>query len=129
MTRREIRLERYGWSVTCFIGYTLGDAEEICQALENIGCTGNALTEAYGHLSRDSGDRGLTYSNVRERRSVVAVGKSTDRASMANTVGHELLHVVAHICETDGIEMQGEEPCYMMGKLCEKMFHITKTEN
>lgn len=82
--------------------------------------------EAYGHLSKDSGDRGLTYSNVRERRSVVAVGKSLDRASIMNTIGHELLHVVAHICNNDEIDMQSEEPCYIMGELCERLFNSIK---
>lgn len=38
--------------------------------------------------------------------------------------GHELLHVVAHICEQDGIDMMSEEPCYMMGSLCEKFFKV-----
>jgi len=120
--KHEVRLERYDWDVTCYIGYTANDTKEICRALEDIGCGGDALSEAYGHLSKDSAERGLTYSNIREKRSVVAVGKSLDRASMVNTIGHELLHVVAHVCEADGIDMTDEEACYMMGGLCEKVF-------
>lgn len=45
-------------------------------------------------------------------------------AQFINTTGHELLHVVAHICEQDGIDMLSEEPCYMMGSLCEKFFKV-----
>lgn len=123
MTRGEIRLEHGRWSVTCFIGYHAdADTDEISRALEGIGCTGEALLEARRHLAKDSEDRGLTYSNVRERESVVAVGRSPSRASMANTIGHELLHVVAHVCGNEGIGMQGEEPCYVMGRLCEEIF-------
>lgn len=116
------RLERWDWDVRCYIGYTPTDRAEICRALEDIGCGGDALREACEHLSKDGGGRGLTYSNVRARESVVAVGRSRDSADMVNTVGHELLHVVAHACGEDGIGMQGEEPCYMMGKLCENLF-------
>ena len=126
MICREIQLERYGWSVMCFIGYTNDNTNEICRALESMACEGNALNSAYEHLSKDSGDRGLTYSNVKERRSVVAIGKSQSNASIVNTIGHELFHVVEHICSTDNIEMQNEEPCYIMGELCEKLFILIK---
>ena len=123
MTRHEIRLEHGRWSVTCFIGYHAdADTDEISRALEGMGCTGEALLEAQRHLAKDSEDRGLTYSNVRGRESVVAVGRSGDHASGINTIAHELLHVVQHVCEQDGISMTGEEACYMMGELCERVF-------
>ena len=109
--------------MTCFIGYHAdADTDEISRALEGIGCTGQALLEARRHLAKDSEDRGLTYSNVRGRESVVAVGRSGDLASGINTIAHELLHVVQHVCEQDGISMTGEEACYMMGELCERVF-------
>lgn len=123
MTRHEIRLEHGRWSVTCFIGYHAdADTDEISRALEGIGCTGEALLEARRHLAKDSEDRGLTYSNVRGRKSVVAVGRSGDLASGVNTITHELLHVVQHVCEHDGISMTSEEACYIMGELCERVF-------
>lgn len=77
--------------------------------------------EAQEHLTKQSADRGLTYSNLAQRRSVLAIGKG-NAASIINTIGHELLHVVAHICEQDHIDMFSEEPCYMMGSLCEQFF-------
>uniref|UniRef100_UPI004028A7C8 hypothetical protein n=1 Tax=Prevotella sp. TaxID=59823 RepID=UPI004028A7C8 len=121
MIRGEITLDRYEWSVTCFIGYDEEDVDEICNTLEVIGCDGDALFDARRHLAKDSDGRGLTYSNVRLRQSVVAIGRSPSHASMANTIGHELFHVVAHVCGKDGIELQGEEPCYIIGELCEKI--------
>lgn len=123
VTCRETSLEGHVWRVTLFMGYsTEEDARRIVYALRGIGCGGAALEEAEAHLLRNSERRGLTYSNVRRRWSVVAVGECRSRADMVNTVGHELLHVVAHACEEDGIEMKGEEPCYMMGELCERVF-------
>lgn len=121
MTRSEISLGRYEWSVTCFIGYDEEDVDEIFNALEVIGCEVDALLEARRHLAKDSDERGLTYSNVRLRQSVVAIGRSPSQASIANTIGHELFHVVAHVCGSDGIDVQSEEPCYIMGELCEKI--------
>lgn len=123
MTRRDICLEQYRWSVICFIGYTTDDTDEICHALKGIGCNGHSLESAYRHLSLASNERGLTYSNVGKRESVVAVGASDNKGSLVNTIGHELLHVVAHICDNDGIDMHSEQPCYIMGELCEKIFN------
>lgn len=97
MMRRVIELPKYDWSIVCFIGYQPPDADEICHALSDIGCNGNPLMEAYEHLIKESVDRGLTYSNLSERRSVLAIGKCESDGSIINTIGHELLHVVAHI--------------------------------
>lgn len=85
-----------------------------------------AAMEAYEHLIKESSDRGLTCSNLSERRSVLAIGECESDGSIINTIGHELLHVVAHICEQDGIDMLSEEPCYMMGTLCEKFFDVSR---
>jgi len=126
MIKREIHLEQYRWSVMCFIGYTADDTDEICHALEVIGCNGHALESASKHLSLASEERGLTYSNVGTRESVVAVGASDNKGNLVNTIGHELLHVVAHICDHEEIEMQSEEPCYIMGELCEQLFNSIK---
>lgn len=77
-------------------------------------------------VTNESADRGLTYSNLSERRSVLAIGECEADGSIINTIGHELLHVVAHICEQDGIDMMSEEPCYMMGRLCEQLFRVVQ---
>lgn len=92
MMRRVIELPKYDWSIVCFIGYQPPDADEICHALSDIGCNGNPLSEAYEHLIKESVDRGLTYSNLSERRSVLAIGKCESDGSIINTIGHELLH-------------------------------------
>ena len=126
MIRRVIRLPKYEWSIVCFIGYQSPDADKICYALSDIGCNGNPLSEAYEHLIKESTDRGLTYSNLSERRSVLAVGKCESDGSIINTIGHEFLHVVAHICEQDRIDMMSEEPCYIMGGLCEQFFQAVQ---
>ena len=126
MMRREIYLPKHEWSIVCFIGYHPHDADEICHALSDIGCNGNPLSEAYEHLTKESKDRGLTYSNLSERRSVLAIGECESDDSIINTIGHELLHVVSHICEQDGIDMLSEEPCYIMGSLCEQLFQVVQ---
>jgi hypothetical protein len=45
---------------------------------------------------------------------------------MVNTIGHELLHVTAHICEAYDIDMNSEQAYYIMGELCGKVFNSVK---
>ena len=126
MTRRDITMERYGWEVSLYMDYTAGDAAYLCQRLSGMGCGEEGVREAYRHLAEGGRDCGLTYSNIAARTSLVAIGTAGSTGSAVNTIGHELLHVVAHICEADGIDMKGEEACYMMGELCEKIFNSIK---
>ena len=51
---------------------------------------------------------------------------TTEESEMVNTIGHELLHVTAHICEAYDIDMSGEQACYIMGELCGKVFNSVK---
>lgn len=122
MIKREIALKHYEWTVHLYIGYTEAESIYLCQRLAAIGCRGKALSDAHAHFVRGGEDRGLTYSNINERNSVVAIGASETEGSIVNTIGHELLHVVAHICEKESIDMFSEEPCYILGELCEKLF-------
>lgn len=126
MIEREIALRFYEWTVHLYIGYTEAESTYLCQRLAAIGCRGKALSDAHAHFVRGGEGRGLTYSNINERNSVVAIGASDAEGSIVNTIGHELLHVVAHICDNDGIEMQSEQPCYIMGELCEKIYRSIK---
>ena len=66
--------------------------------------------------------RRLTYANVKDKVSIVTVGHSEEESEMVNTIRHELLHVTAHICEAYDIDMSGEQACYIMGELCERIF-------
>nr|DAD82343.1 MAG TPA: hypothetical protein [CrAss-like virus sp. ctcfK29] len=43
--------------------------------------------------------------------------------------GFFLLSTYSYICEQDGIDMLSEEPCYMMGSLCEKFFDVSSVNN
>lgn len=122
MIRQDIYLEKYDWNVMVCHVSNKEEAEEAIDLLISIGCKGNPLMEAYDHISSDKTNRGLTYTNVIERISVVIIGKATSDGEYINSISHELFHVVAHICKHLGIDMQGEEPCYLMGWLCQSIF-------
>lgn len=121
MIRQDIYLEKYDWSViVCHVSQK-EEVDEAMDLLASIDCKGNPLLEAYDHLSGDTLNSGLTYTNVSKRTSIVIIGKASSEGEYINSLTHEMFHVVAHVCNHIGIDMQGEEPCYLMGWLCQSI--------
>ena len=113
---RKVRLEFYGLESS--------DTDEVCNSLVQIGCTEKAVESAREHCLRGIPNTGLTYSNLAGRKSVVAISRTTSEYEFVNTATHEMFHVVTHICESLGIDLKDEEPCYMMGWLCQAVSRI-----
>lgn len=107
-----------------FYGLKEEDTDEVCNSLVQIGCTEKAVESAREHCLRGMPNTGLTYSNLAGRKSVVAVSRTTSEYEFVNTVTHEIFHVVTHICESLDIDLKDEEPCYMMGWLCQAVSRI-----
>ena len=62
-------------------------------------------------------NKGITYSNVKKKKTVVVIGWTSSRSEHMNSLSHEMLHVVQHISEVFMINMYGEEACYLLGGL------------
>lgn len=117
MTEQEIYLERYDWTVHVLYDVRSRDAMYVRRYLRDLGCSGVPLEDATNLVLRGEANKGLTYSNVSERKSVVAIGWATSFGEYANSLSHEMLHVVQHISEYYLIDMYGEEACYLLGGL------------
>lgn len=124
MISQEIYLEKYDWTIFVYYGANQQNADEVCNTLKKIGCSEKAIGEAMEHFLRGSENAGLTYSNTAERKSVVAISKTTSAEEFVNTVTHEMFHVVCHICGALGIDLNSEEPCYLMGWLCQSVSRL-----
>ena len=122
MRRIIIELPKYNWTVRYYQDSAPSDSIEIYEALRQIDCTGKALDEAERHLSSKKKNKGLTYSNIKEGKSVVAVSETTSDEEFINTMSHEVHHVVSHICEKYGLDMYSEEMSYLTGYLCGKCY-------
>lgn len=117
MTEQEIYLERYDWTVHVLYDVRSRDAMHVRRCLRDLGCSGVPLEDATNLVLRGEANKGLTYSNVSERKSVVAVGWATSFGEYANSLSHEMLHVVQHISEYYLMDMYREEACYLLGGL------------
>lgn len=126
MIVQNIYLEDWDWHITVYYAVDRYYTDEILDELELIGCSIKELKNAE-HLLR-SGDynTGITYTNFKNRCSVVIIGLTTSPEEFQNTFDHEKGHVAMHIGSALDIDPFGEEFQYLTGAIGEKMFKIAK---
>lgn len=112
-------MERYDWTVHVMYDVHSKDAMKVRRYLRDLGCSGIPLEDACNLVLKGEPNKGITYSNVDTRKTVVVIGWTTSRAEYMNSLSHEMLHVVQHISEQFLINMYGEEACYLLGSLCQ----------
>ena len=117
MTEQEIYLGRYDWTVHVMYDVHSNDSMKVRRYLLDLGCTGISLEDACNLVLKGEPNKGITYSNVDTRKTVVVIGWTTSKAEYMNSLSHEMLHVVQHISEQFLINMYGEESCYLLGGL------------
>ena len=129
MTEITLDIRKYDWTVRCYIDSVPSDCDCICRELSRIGCSGEALKGAREHLSREMYNIGLTYSNARDRVTIMAIGKAESEEERLNTTAHESLHAVSHISGECGISMNEEEPCYLLGWIVMRCYFALRKQN
>ena len=117
MTEQEIYLERYDWTVHVMYDVHSKDSMNVRRHLRDLGCSGIPLEDACNLVLKGEPNKGITYSNVDTRKTVVVIGWTSTKAEYMNSLSHEMLHVVQHISEHFLINMYGEEVCYLLGGL------------
>lgn len=122
MTEQEIYLERYDWKVHVMYDVHSKDAMKVRRHLRNLGCSGIPLEDACNLVLKGEPNKGITYSNVDTRKTVVVIGWATSKEEYMNSLSHEMLHVVQHISEVLMVNMYGEEACYLLGGLVQACY-------
>lgn len=64
MIKQEIYLEKYDWNVIVCHVVNQEEVDEAIDVLSSIDCKGQPLLDAYDHISTNSPNKGLTYTNV-----------------------------------------------------------------
>ena len=127
MIHQQIILEKYdNWVIDVYYGVTRFHVDEIMTQLHKLGCDGRSAKKAYENLSSGDLNTGLTYSNYHNHHTVMVVGIADSPEQFANSLTHEIGHIVAHIGKTYGLDMYGEEVCYLAGKIAQATFVVAK---
>ena len=123
MIRQQFHLDRAdGWKVTAYYAVTHYEVAEIMQALERAGCRGEHLESAYENLSSGNKNTGLCYSGDGE--SVLVISVTSSGQQFSNSLFHESTHLSIQIGSALGMDLKGEEVCYLAGEIGQKMHPI-----
>ena len=117
--RQNFKLRDLDWHV--FIYYTVNEdyKREILDMLEGFKCSDNIMESIFNNLDNACEDTGFTYSNFRNRCSVVVIHKASSIGEFINTFEHEKNHLEMHICEALDINPYSEEAAHMSGNLAQ----------
>lgn len=124
MKRQAIYIPEYQWGIYVYYDTTPKDAEEVLEKLYDLGCSENSILITRNQLLGGDYNNGFTYSNRALKQSVVSLGRASEFAQFLNSFVHELHHLVTHIGVTVGLDLEGEDICYLTGDIAQKMYPI-----
>ena len=124
MKRQVIHIPEYEWTAYVYYDTTPYDTEELLGKLRSLGCSENGVLRTRKQLLRGGYNNGFTYTNRVLKRSVMSLGRASSFAQFLNSFVHELHHLVTHIGTTEGLDLQGEDICYLSGSIAQRMYPI-----
>jgi hypothetical protein len=123
---QEFYLDDFYWNVKAFYVVDSIPIDYILDELSRIGCSEADLDQAELLLNNNSKDKGLTYSNLEERESVIVIGETSSPEEFQHTFDHEKIHLAMHIGKYFKINPYSEELAYLVGDIGSAMFPIAK---
>lgn len=126
MIRQHFTLQKYGWHCLVYYAVDTYYIDEILDKMHSIGCDGDMLQTAYRNMSSGDMNTGVTYSNFRERETVMVIAITSSQKEFAKSWRHECGHMATHICQAFGIDPYGEEIQYIGDDIIEEMWECAK---
>lgn len=124
MKHQRLYIKRYDWSVDIYYDTTPKDAKLIVRHIAALGCSESGILRTYEQLSGGALNNGFTYTNRILRKSVMSLGRASSFAQFLNSFVHELHHLCTHIATAYGMNLEGEEVCYLAGYIAQKMYPV-----
>ena len=115
-------LDRERWRISVYVLEHCGEGSDVIEALSEEGCKGADLADAYHDIRSCAMNIGITYSYKSHRNTIMLIGLQESKSEFVNTLRHEQHHIIAHICETDGIDMYEEPAAYIAGDVGEAIY-------
>ena len=104
------------WKLIILYECTCDDINYIIKTLKGINCPNKYIKEALINLETCNLNIGLTYSNLKQKSSVIIISKTSSFSQLINTISHEYFHLICHIKKALKIEDE-EELAYLNGDL------------
>lgn len=119
-------LKHWDWHVKVFYVVDLIPIDFIIEELYELGCDEEDVQSAIDVLDSDDNNRAITFSNDKERESIIVIGETSCPAQFSNSFDHEKLHLSMHIARVNNIDPFGEELAYLAGEIGLLTFPVAK---
>ena len=123
---QDFTLKQWDWHVRVFYVVDLIPIDFIVDELYGIGCNEDDVQSAIDVLGNGNNNRGITFSNDKERESIIVIGETSCPAEFSNSFDHEKLHLTMHIAKIDDIDPFSEELAYLAGEIGFQTFPVAK---
>ena len=115
MLIRKIHI-RY-WALLFLFSYDTNDMGSIHDALVWAEAPDSIISRVSESVSAERLNEGFCYSNPSLRRTVYAIGKASSGPQVLDSIVHEIIHIVQHIGQEDGLDPYGEDVAYLGGNI------------
>lgn len=115
MIRQEIDIDGY-WHATVFYMPGREDMPEVIDAFQEVECPESDIMKIRNIFPLMM-NKGVTFPNFGQRRSVTVMGRATSWEEFFNTVLHETGHIRDSIVYWYGVDGYGEPPAYLQGEI------------
>lgn len=123
---QEFVLENWNWIVRVFYVVDFIPIDFLIEELKGIGCDEQDIESAMYVLGSGEDNRGITFSNDKDRESIIVIGETSCPAQFSNSFDHEKLHLAMHIARINDIDPFSEELAYLAGEIGLQTFPIAK---
>lgn len=123
---QEFYLKYWQWRTRVFYIIDSIPIQFILDELRAIGAKPRDMEEVENLFDNDVNNKGLTYSNLKRRESIIIIGKTSCAEEFQHTFDHEKLHLAMHIAMEDEIDPFSEALAYLVGDIGQEMFPLAK---
>lgn len=113
------------FDITILYEVTCDNTNTVIKTLKEINCPKYFLNEALDNLDSCNLNTGLTYTNIKLRKSVIVISKTSSFGQLMNTITHEYYHLICHIQKVLSTYDE-EDLAQLMGFLTMRSYNIIK---
>lgn len=122
MIEREVHIQH--WTALFLFSFDPQDAEDIEDALLWADAPHSIIATVRSNVLAGRLNEGFCYSNPLLRRTVYAIGKASSGPQVLDSIVHEIIHIVQHIGQADGLDPYGEQVAYLGGNISREISDI-----
>ena len=114
------------WYIDFYIQEHENESDIMIQALRDAGINEENLRVAESNLLSGNVNNGITFSNPHNRKSVSIIGITISPESFIGLLAHELHHLSVQIATSNGLDLEGEDVCYINGDIAQYLYPLCR---